>query len=164
MIVVRTVVVAMSLCVLSATVAWAADSTAEAKGHAKAAGKRRSPSAQAAPTAVKAGPTGAQASPTAANADTAKADVAKIKEAIVGRWKSVDDGEVMDFGADSTARVENPHATFIGTYKFLDDGNLRIDLPAFVSQNDFVYTVELKDPELILTLKGHNPRKYDRIK
>jgi uncharacterized protein (DUF2147 family) len=157
MMVVRTIIAAICACVLSMTGARAADSAADSTSHATAPGKLRTPNPKAEPTAP-------QASPTAAQAAATKADVAKIKGAIVGKWKSPDDGEVMDFGADGSARVNDPNATFIGTYQFLDDGTLRVDLPAFMKQNDFVYAVELKDPVLILTLKGRNPRKYERIK
>jgi len=163
MMVVRTIIATMCACALSVTVARAADSAADSTGHATAPGKVRTPKANAAPTTPKGSPTGAPASPTAAQAAATKADIARIKDAIVGKWKSPDDGEVMDFGADGSARVNDPNATFIGTYQFLDDGNLRIDLPAFMKQNDFVYAVELKDRVLILTLKGHTPRKYERI-
>ena len=140
MTVVRTVVVAVSVLSLSATSARAAGSTAD------------TPGVKADPTAVKATATAGKAATTA------------IKDTIIGIWKSVDDGELMNFSADGAARVGGGTATFIGTYKFLDDGSLRIDLPAFGKQNNFVYQVEMKDAQLILTLKDRAPRKYDRVK
>ena len=70
----------------------------------------------------------------------------------------------MDFRADGVARVGGGMATFIGTYKFLDDGSFVIDMPVFGKQSNFVYRIEMKDDQLILTLKDKQPRRYDRVK
>ena len=113
----------------------------------------------------------ATATPTVNAAPTATTTAAEStasktpsKENIVGVWKSVDDGELMDFRADGVARVGGGMATFIGTYKFLDDGSFVIDMPVFGKQSNFVYRIEMKDDQLILTLKDKQPRRYDRVK
>jgi uncharacterized protein (DUF2147 family) len=142
--IVRTAVVGVSVLLLSVSVRWAADSNANAT---------------ASPTAAKTEPaaakTGATAAPGGATA---------IKDAIVGNWRCAVDGEVMEFAADGSARVKDPNAMFMATYKILDDGSLHLEVPAFANQKDFVYQMELTGDQLTLTLKDQKPRTYDRIK
>jgi hypothetical protein len=115
-----------------------------------------------------ASPTKGQGSPAAGTAGGAVGSAGNkiTKEAVIGAWKSVDDGEVMDFAADGTARIKPPSAIFMGTYKLLDDGGLHLEVPAFGKQKDFLYQVELKGDQLTLTRKDKEakPRTYERVK
>lgn len=142
--IVQTGVVGISVLLLSASLTAAADSNA---------------GATAGPTAATADPTVAKTEPTAG-----QGGATAIKDAIVGGWKSVDDGEVMEFAADGGVRIKDPNAMFVATYKLLDDGSLHLEVPAFGKKKDFVYKVDLKGEELTMTLKDQKPRKYARVK
>lgn len=136
-------VVGISLLFLGAAASWADGTVAPT----------------ASPTGVK-----AESTPAKGDASAAKSDVAAIKTAIVGKWRSVDDGEVMEFNADGSARIIDPNAAFVATYGVLDDGTLRINVPVFAKNSDFLYKLEVKGDEMTLTLKDRQPRKYLRIK
>jgi len=141
--IVRAVLVGISALLISANGAWAAESSATPAGSA---------------TAGKSDPT------PKAEATVAKGDPKGIKDTIVGKWKSPDDGEVMDFAADGNVRIQDPNALFMGTYELLADGTLHMEIPAFKKNKDFVYQVDVKGDELTLTLKDQKPRKYNRLK
>ena len=147
----RTAAVGMSIFMLSASVASAADGKAE--------GTAGPTAGQTVPTVAKTEPASAKTEPTAGQGGS-KA----IKDAIVGSWKCAADGEVMEFAADGSARVKDPNAMFLATYNLLDDGRLHLEVPVFGKQKDLTYTVELTGDELTLTFKDQQPRKYNRVK
>ena len=142
--IVRTAIVGMSILSLGVGGAWAADSSAAANATA--------PAGKTAPTPAK------------PDAAAAKGGALPIKDSMVGSWKSVDDGEVMELAADGNARVKDPNATFTATYKLLDDGSMHLEVPIFGKQKDFFYKIELKGDELTLTMKDRKPRTYVRVK
>jgi len=95
---------------------------------------------------------------------TANLDAAGIKTGIVGSWKSVDDGEVMEFRNDGSAHVKDPNAVFVATYTLPEDGTLHLAVPIFGKKGDFVYKLDLQGDEMTLTVKDRTPRKYERVK
>ena len=118
----------------------------------------------AAVRAADATPPGKTTTP-AANAvvTPAPVDTAALEKAVVGKWKSVDDGEVIEFAAGGGVHIIQPGMGFGGTYKFDDAGNLIFDIAAFKKFGLVTYKFEMQDTTIILTTPASGPRKYKRV-
>lgn len=85
---------------------------------------------------------------------------------IVGRWQSEDSPSWSEYFADGTVRIYYPklETTLGGTYTFLDDGRLKVEMSALGVTDIGVYGVSIMGDELTFTYENGSTAVYHRIR
>ena len=103
-------------------------------------------------------------------AQLAHAEAAKPRKAtkadIVGKWEEATGGELIEFSEGGAFSSQSGDVKFAGTYKFLPDGKMQIDLegPIAKTLGSLVRTATIDNHELTLTDPEGRSLTYHRPK
>ena len=90
---------------------------------------------------------------------------ASPEDKILGRWKEVDGTETMEFLKDGTVIVVDEGMSMAGTYKWIDNDRVKIELGGLGALvGPVVATVSMSGGELTFTMPDGKVSKYNRPK